>query len=171
MATASQRKLLFFFLISLPLAGLAVLIFLAYDCVYPRDEVQVNVTGIPDDVYFLCFVAQAQGKLHGMKWYRSHIFGPFTMSGLTSGGDRRQTTDFHDQVAWIFGERYGVITRGRDRGWRITWFEASEVPLIGRSILTGQGTATFDLTNGQTEPLPAGDVESLGLRAVLDRSP
>lgn len=171
MATASQRKLLFFFLISLPLAGLAVLIFLAYDCAYPRDEVRVNVTGIPDDVYFLCFVAQAHGKLHAMKWYRSHIFGPFTMSDLASGGDRPDASDFQDRVAWRFGERYGVITRSRDREWRITWFEAGEVPLFGRSLLTGQGTATFDLTKGQTEPLAAGDVESLGLRAVLDRSP
>ena len=64
---------------------------------------------------------------------------------------------------WVSGDRYGVVTRTGEE-WHITWFNADEVPLEGRSILFGRGDVTFDLDKARTEPLPEDEVTALGLR-------
>lgn len=167
MATSLRRKYVIFLLVLLPLSILTVLIYLGYECNYPRDEVRVTVTGIPQDVSFACLVAESQGRLQGMKLYRRHIFGPFVLSHLQSL-NREDAGDFKDRVAWMFGERYGVITCNTDKTWHITWFHASEVPWEGRSVLLGGGSVLLDLSKGRTEQLPRDEVEALDLEC-LDR--
>jgi hypothetical protein len=65
---------------------------------------------------------------------------------------------------WKFGNRYGVVTRRTDKIWRITWFQAGELPIHGRGILLGEGEVAIDLAKGQSEQMNADDIRRFGFQ-------
>lgn len=169
MSFSQRRRLYCSFVVAVPLFILTVLVFLIYSCNHPRDRVTVTVTGAPVDVTFACPVAETRGQVQVMKLYRSHIFGPFVMSTPNSLGhprdddESRVAGDFSDLVAWLPGERYGVVTGTKTGRWRVTWFDARAVHLTDHSTLTGGGFVVLDLRNGQTENLTEKEAMNLGL--------
>ena len=95
---------------------------------------------------------------------------PFTMHPVACNWSfhdpDRPAVDWHAYVRWQPGERYGVVTRHTDGAWRVSWFGAEAVPVRGRQWLFGGGEATFDVAAGQTVPLAAEQVQTLGLDTV-----
>ena len=67
-------------------------------------------------------------------------------------------------VMWKFGSRYGVVTRGTDKVWRITWFEAVDLPIEGRGPLLGEGEVEIDLAKGRTAQMNADDMRRFGFQ-------
>lgn len=135
---------------------------------HARNYVGVSITHLPDEVYFTCVASEVHGKLHVMKWYEMGIPGDYTEDpvnvGYYPGGVGHDVTS--TVAAWVFGDRYAILSRTKGGSWYVTWFEADAVPLEGRSLLTGGGTATFDIPKGRTEALPDADVKALGLQKV-----
>lgn len=150
-------------LVAIPLSLLAALIFFVYSCNNPRDRVLVTVTGVPKDVDLVFPVVESGGQISGMKAYAGGVFGPFVLSELQSLDKRSDAGGFGDPIAWLPGERYGMITMTNDGEWRIVWFNADAVQLTDRSLLVGGGSATFDLSRGQAEKLSDKEVTRLGL--------
>jgi len=90
------------------------------------------------------------------------LSGPFSMhpAKCVWSWYPNQETEYH--VDWRFGQRYGVVTWGSDFKWLITWFDAKDIPLAGRTTLGG-GAASFDLSKGTTSPLREDERKALGL--------
>ncbi len=68
------------------------------------------------------------------------------------------------------GARYGVVISthhpaegGRPfvEEWNVLWFNASEVPIEGRSLFTGGGRVTFELSRGRSEPFSKEQADKL----------
>jgi hypothetical protein len=144
------------------LGGCAGLTFFAYNCNNPRDWVVVSVTNLPGPDYYVCVVSESRGERRVMRQYYWHVYNSWTWKPSAKGRRAYSAGEVGEPLAWVFGDRYGVVTR-TDEEWRVTWFNAADVPLTGRSILRGGGRVTLDLSQGQTEPLSADEVENLGL--------
>lgn len=130
---------------------------------HPRDRITIAVKSIPVDTRFLCIVAETDEGIIAMNWSPSMVV-PFEMEPrdctMSYVMGRPEISDW--SVMWKFGSRYGVVTREPDKVWRVHWFQADEVPLVGRSVVLGEGAATFDILKARTEQLPAETLRQLG---------
>jgi hypothetical protein len=141
---------------------LAGWIFFANSCIHPRDEVTVIVD--PGREIAKGVFADSGGQLHAMRPY----FGAESYTGSFSfSHGPRDSTERMGQVRWKFGSRYGVVLEVRENNppvtkWSVVWFRAADVPLKGRSLFTGGGTVTFDLSKGQRESLSKEKAEQFG---------
>jgi hypothetical protein len=154
----------------LGLLAVALLVFLGYSCQNPPDRVRIHVTNIPRGIAFLSLAALRDGRLQSMAWSPKYIFNPLSMHPadcIWSHQDPEDPkVDWDAYVHWERGERYGIVTRDTAGGWWITWFDPSAVPLTGHLPLLGGGEVHFDLSQGVTEPLSAGQLTELGLDKV-----
>jgi hypothetical protein len=135
----------------------------------PPDRVRVSVINIPDDVYFVSLAAATRGKLQTMHWsVKKIVVGTMHPTRCTWSYHPGPSIDWSAYVKWQSGEKYGVVTRTTDRVWRVTWFEANALPICGRVIVLGGGTAYFDMSKGRALPLLPEEVKDLCLEDVSD---
>lgn len=138
----------------------------------PPWRVLVDITNIPTGTNFASLVVDSGGILSNMDWSpSSELATPFTMHPAQCIWSYQNPENprvwWNAFVRWQPGERYGVVTRSTDGTWRVSWFGADSVPIEGRLWVLGGGKASFDLSAGQTVPLSAEQVKSLGLDKVL----
>jgi hypothetical protein len=163
-------RLLAALLVLVPLVLLAVLPFFFYTCFNPADQIVALIVQIPADVDFVCIASGSGGRIDVMRWYYfTNISGFTERPGDRAFGSAYPGGADMETVAWITGERYGVITRTTDRQWSITWFEAKDVPVQGRGLYSKPARITFDLSKGRKEPLSEDTVKNQGLNQVPPR--
>jgi hypothetical protein len=151
---ARESLLVVFAVSALSLTCVAAPIYILYGCYrsyFPADRVTVQIQNIADDVDFVCVVGDTDDGPRALDWYQGGgMFGPHT-SSATSGyaSDPREhrgtPPDISDGVRWIHASRYGVLTRDRQRVWRVYWFTTDEAKLQ-----TGNWTARLpDMDKGE----------------------
>jgi len=167
MVHTSKRGCIGYLVVLVVIIG-AVTVFVYYEF-HPRDRVEISVQNIPLGTRFLCLISAKEGKIKLMDWSPYYIFpgrmapGNCTMS-YRSPDDQKAIANWH--VMWDFGDRYGIVTRRIDKKWRITWFNAADLPLEGRGDLLGEGSVEMDLAKGQTEQVDADEIRRLGLQEM-----
>jgi hypothetical protein len=154
------------------LVAVAAGAFWGYRSFNPPCRVRVHLATIPVGTDFACLVADDGGAMRTMDWSpSSELSIPFTMHPADCGwsyqNPDRPKVDWHAYVRWQPGEQYGVVTKGTDGTWRVTWFQAEAVSIPRLRWFFGCGEATFDLALGRTVPLPAEQVQTLGLAKVV----
>jgi hypothetical protein len=134
---------------------------------HPRDRIQIGVKNIPIGTRFLCLAVEKDGKIELMDWSPYYVF-PGRMAAADCAMSYRTPDDnapiVNWYVMWEFGSRYGIVTRRTDKVWRVTWFEANEVPIQGRGFLLGEGEVAIDITKGRTEEMNTDDVRRFGFQ-------
>jgi hypothetical protein len=136
----------------------------------PRDRVEVSIVNVPAGTYFLCVVTDSDGAIKTMDWsvkllvcYQLH-----PNSSRSYGHWDDPNVRLHQHVMWMWGDRYGVVSRKTDKTWWVTWFRSVDVPFKDRGWARGGGTVEFDLSEGKTEPLPSEQIRQLALQDVLE---
>jgi hypothetical protein len=155
------------------LVGLGILFLLGIT--RPRNRVSISIRNIPGGVNCLFLVSESNGKFYKLPWSLWKFFyGSAEPVGCSlSDCDPVRPQEIHQpldddprsglHVLWVYGDRYGVVTRTTDENWHVTWFDATDVPLKERRWLSGGGRADFDLAKGKTELLTPNGVKQLGL--------
>jgi hypothetical protein len=143
-------------------------------------------------------LAGSGGQIRAMQYYyEGGLFEHDLLGGPEMELNLRQ--GYGRNFAWEFGDRYGFlfhkVTGGppppppvvdkqivadkldipekaqpRVETWRIVWFKAADFPIEGRSLLTGGGKVTFDMSQGQVEPLSEEEAEKLLIQLNIDQN-
>jgi hypothetical protein len=147
------------------LAGSCALFGFCFTACNPPDRVEVSFRNVPADTERVGVVTEANGTVQSVPTYvryagQLHVHLPDWHWDRPA--DPKLPSD-PQLVAWRKGDRYGVVTQGKDQAWRVSWFDATDVPIQGRSPLLGGGSVEFDLTKGRTEALPREQAEAIGL--------
>jgi hypothetical protein len=150
--------------------SLGVFVLQAFD---PPDRVRVFVSSIPKGIDFLSLATSTDGEAISLDWSPAgELRLPLTIHPADASWSYRNpwppSIEWHAYVHWRRGQRYGVVTRTVDGQWQVAWFDADEVPLLGKRWLLGGGRAKFDLAGRKAEPLGAWDLYCLGLQTVDD---
>ena len=146
----------------LAIGGMATFVYFAF---HPRDRVQCTVKNMPVGTRWFCLASENDGQIELMDWSPYHIFpGRMTPQSCTLSYPAEEARLVRRDVMWQFGNRYGVVTRGTDKKWRITWLNAADVPIHGRVFLFGEGEVEMDLAKGQTELMNTDDIRRFGFQ-------
>jgi hypothetical protein len=114
------------------------------------EHVKVTVRNAPGDALHWGVVFDIDGQVHSIPLELS-LHGP----GPLIAADKF--------IRWKPANRYGIVTERIDESWWVTWFEPSQVPVVGRSLLFGGGCVDFDLATGLAEKLSRAQAKRLGL--------
>jgi hypothetical protein len=142
---------------------------------WPPDRVQIEIAQIPTGVYFVALVAEFdKGEHRALNSSPPSELGPVTMHpegyiGSFVDPNHPRVGGPASFVEWQEGQRYGVVTRSKDGAWRITWFNASQVPIEGRRFIFGGGRVHMDFSQGRSEVLTREAVRELGFDRVEQR--
>ena len=142
--------------------------------VYPHDEVQIQIRGLPPDISFVCLVATTDIGPVALNWTHTNMLGGratqhpdhCTMSFI----DQNLSGDFIAPLQWIHAQRIGILIKTTDRQWRVSWFSKDKAELKGHSLLFGRGSVAFDFSNAdENEPMSLARLEKLGMNYSLTR--
>jgi hypothetical protein len=127
-----------------------VLVFLAVSMVFFYDgkhRVEITVRNIPDETRTLFLVAESAGNVEVLNWWATMVISDEENPIGTTLSYPEPGKDFIQTLIWKPAERYGVVRNNKDGTQWITWFEKEMLTIKMEKAL-------FDLSKGQTEPLP-----------------
>jgi hypothetical protein len=131
------------------LACTAFLGFWLHREINPPDRVLVSISDIDPSMEDYYLVADTPAGTKNMPWYSVKVT-PFTRKsgGFASHHFSKDSDTLREAfVAWIRGERYGVVIGCKDEDWRVFWFRPEDVHLRWDSWIVGGGEASIQLAD------------------------
>lgn len=155
--------------LGLVLAAAGALYVYGFASCNPSDKVMATFRNIPVGTIRLSVIAESDGKLDNVHWFGHYVLGVPSPIHPGDAGFYRPAhleRDASWEIQWKQADRFGVVIQRDDRSWWVTWFDAGDVPINGRTPVLGGGSAIFDLNNGRAEPFPLEKVKDLGLTGL-----
>ena len=115
-----------------------------------------------DEAADYCILAEDRSGCDALSWYHAKLFAfeapPFVGDpDLDMGGNYDHDGDKYIEadVKWREADRYGVLVRRKDDGWRLWWLAPSDVmhPSVLARLL-GRGEATMRIPPAEEAVVP-----------------
>lgn len=147
------------------LVALVVVGLVAYRARVTADRVQVTIRNLPENTYFACLVVDSGKSLQPIEWLPYPNYRPIhpKKAIVSFPRDRDIGIEFETFIRWREGVRYGLVMLGRDAEWRVLWYDARVVRVVGRSPVWGRGSVDFDASQGRPVLFTDAEVEAAGV--------
>jgi hypothetical protein len=124
---------------------------------WPPSRVHVVVNGVPAEALFVYLVADTERGPEPLRWYQDSFGTPLAFEPVGTVFAHHwtgHTDSFARDVEWRPARRLGVVTRDRDRAWRVRWFGRDGLDPRGRLWLLGGGEVRIDLPDASAAETP-----------------
>ena len=150
---------------------LAIGLYVAYSFeryVYPYDEVDLTIRGLPSKFSFVCLIAETHSGPMAMYWTGNNMLSGRLLLNpdrcIASSADLNVGHSFRRPVLWIDSKRIGILIKSTDAQWEATWFSSDKVKRKDHSLWFGRGSVAIDLSDAEeTDSMSLERLKRLGM--------